>query len=143
MAMTELTESGANPEHVLEPEEMLLVKNAFSVCFSHSFEKIQLKSVCNYWHKQLNWSMWTHAGQGVGQWWEARRGLEKEPSFGEVMILSLTKSREDTQHPYHPIQLQNIQNPQLKILVYAEELRENLAKCSRKFEGFKVKYTWN
>lgn len=40
MTTTELTESGVNPKHVLEPEEMLLVKNAFSVCFSHSFEKI-------------------------------------------------------------------------------------------------------
>lgn len=37
---TELTQSGVNPEHVLEPEEMLLVKNAVCICFSHSYEKL-------------------------------------------------------------------------------------------------------
>lgn len=63
----------SKPEHALEPEEILQLRNAFNAHFSHSLEKLQLRK-CNYWHKQLNCSMWTCVGWEVGRWWDRKWG---------------------------------------------------------------------
>lgn len=63
----------SKPEHALEPGEILQLRNAFNAHFSHSLEKLQLRK-CNYWHKQLNCSMWTCVGWEVGRWWDRKWG---------------------------------------------------------------------
>lgn len=61
MAKTELTESRVNPGMPWNPRDHYGLKMHSMLVFLTAL-KIIVEEVSNYWHTQLNWSMWTCVG---------------------------------------------------------------------------------